>query len=78
MNLIKLPESLSGKFRLTQPVKGGPVFDFPAQGLYKVNLTTLSEWHAELLVQRGCTLIERVATRKAAEPREVKPPASGE
>lgn len=74
---LKLPEALNGKFKLSQPVKGGPVFDFPAQGLYKVNLTTLSELHAELLVQRGCTIIERVVNKEAAKPKE-KAPASGE
>ena len=74
---LKLPEALNGKFKLTQPVKGGPVFDFPAQGLYKVNLTTLSESHAELLVQRGCTIIERVVNKEPAKPKE-KAPASGE
>ena len=75
---LKLPEALSGKYRLTQPVKGGPVFDFPAQGLYKVNLTTLSESHAELLVQRGCTILERVVNKEPAKPKEPKAPASGE
>ena len=75
---LKLPEALNGKFKLSQPVNGGPVFDFPAQGLYKVNLTTLSELHAELLVQRGCTLLERVVTKDPAKPKEPKAPASGE
>jgi hypothetical protein len=75
---LKLPEALNGKYRLTQPVKGGPVFDFPAQGLYKVNLTTLSEWHAELLVQRGCLLIERVAPKEPVKLKDSKAPANGE
>jgi hypothetical protein len=62
--LLELPKELQGKFRFTQPIKGGPVFDFPSQSMYNVNLTTISERQAELLIERGWKGLERIEATK--------------
>lgn len=60
-----MPEELKGKYRFTREITGGPVFDFPAQGLKAVDLSKLTERQAEQLVRRGWTGIARVETTQA-------------
>lgn len=62
MSKIAMPEALKTKFRFTRDITGGPVFDFPAQGLKAVNLNELTERLAEQLVRRGWTGIAKVET----------------
>lgn len=63
-NPIQLPSELSGKFRFTQPMYGGPVFDFPKLNLWGINLATLSESMANRLVDAGWPGIQRIPAEK--------------
>ncbi len=72
MSAIKMPEHLAKKYRFTRDITGGPVFDFPKQGLKAVDLSQLTEAQAAQLVRRGYTgiaLVEEVPTKSiAAQP----------
>lgn len=47
-------------WRLTRPISGGPVFDFPAFGMKGVNLNDLTPSMAERLHRKGWAGIEPV------------------
>lgn len=57
---IQLPADTARKWRLTKPVFGGPVFDFPALGLTGINLAQLTDQQAERLYRKGWAGIEPV------------------
>lgn len=57
---IKMPEALKGKYAFSKPIYGGPVFDFPHVGLFKVNLAELTEQRAAQLVARGWAGIKKL------------------
>lgn len=48
-----LPKALQGKYALTRPMKGGPVYNFPQYGGLRIDFSTLSERQAESLLARG-------------------------
>lgn len=74
MKEIKLPDNLSGKFRLTKPMYGGPVFDFPAQRMYGVDMENISEKQCSMLIARGWRGMEAVAAKSAdSTPAKVPP-----
>lgn len=64
---IVLPDALKGKYELTRPIFGGPVFDFPAQGLKGVDLTQLTERQADTLEKRGWAGIRKVVQVSATK-----------
>ena len=76
---IELPADTAKKYRFTQPLYGGPVFDFPAFGITGLNFATLTEQQAERLIRLKWRGIERVPTaenRAAATPEPSKASAT--
>lgn len=63
--VIQMPADTARKFRFTKPLTGGPVFDFPAFGLFGINLATLTEQQAERLLRAGWAGIERIPNSEA-------------
>jgi len=59
---IQLPAETAKKYRFTAPLFGGPLFDFPAFGLTRVNMAELTEQQAERLLRAGWKGIERTST----------------
>lgn len=73
-----LPAALRGKYELTRPLNGGPVFALPAYGFAQIDFSALTEREAELLVRKGWPLLRRVAVApariaKRATPKEPEP-----
>jgi len=69
---IQMPAELAGKYRFTQQIFGGPVFDFPQVGLRKINLAALTPAQAARLLRGGWSGIELVPP--IAEAKEAAPP----
>lgn len=57
---VQLPADVAKKYRLTRPIYGGPVFDFPQFGMLKINLSTITEAQADRLYRKGWAGIEPV------------------
>lgn len=71
---IQLPAETAKKYRFTRPIFGGPVFDFPAFGLTRINLATLTEQQADRLLRAGWQGIERVPAEPAVSPKNTIQP----
>ena len=65
---IELPADLKGKFELTQPLFGGPVFDFPAQNMKGVDMSKLTEQQATRLIARGYKGLRAVVAKANPTP----------
>lgn len=72
---VSLPAALNGKYRLTTPLYGGPVFAFPAYGFDRIDFSTLTEQQAERLLRNGWKGIEKVTP---AAPRSAEKPLAPE
>lgn len=55
-----LPESLQGKYELTEPLEGGPRFDLPNYRQYGIDFSQLTENQAETLIKRRWPYLRRV------------------
>jgi len=69
-----LPPEIRERYELTQPLEGGPVFDFPNYKQYNVDFTKLTEHMADTLVKRRVPWIRRKEV--PTEPEPVAPPKS--
>lgn len=84
-----LPDDVRKQYRLVRPIKGGPVFDFPAYGLYgicfaatvpdgyKRRAVVITPAIAARLVSRGCPLLAAIphSPAPATAPEEEATPA---
>jgi len=55
-----LPKALQGKYALTRPLNGGPVYVFPEYGGLRIDFSMLTYRQAESLLARGWPGICRV------------------
>lgn len=62
------PALLRGKYELTKPLKGGPVFAFPAIGISIVDFSKLTERQAERLLAKKWPGIRRVEKQTGKRP----------
>ena len=72
-----LPPEIQERYELTQPLEGGPVFDFPQYKQYNVDFSKLTEHIADTLVKRRVPWIrpKEVPTEPVAPPKSKKAPA---
>jgi len=80
-----LPPDIQERYELTEPLEGGPVFDFPHYKQYNVDFSKLTEHMADTLVKRRLPWIRRkpepatTETTPATLPaKSKKAPASGD
>lgn len=74
-----LPPEIRERYELTQPLEGGPVFDFPNFKQYNVDFTKLTEHMADTLVKRRVPWIRRKEvpdTSEAPAPQKPRKSAS--
>ena len=70
---VKMPAELASKYRFTGNIQGGPTFDFPQFGFFKLNLSELSASMAERLIAKGWVGIARVENTRTLPTASGKP-----
>lgn len=72
---VTLPTGL--KWRLTRPLVGGPRFDFPQYGLYKIDFSKLTDNLAACLHAAGWDGIEPIPEKEVKAPKDATPSTPG-